>query len=112
MPQRIQNAHYFGPHPAVLKQVEKLIERLHPFEVILFGSRARGTHRPQSDFDIAVRLPPQSLALWTSFVVESQESEEVLMPIDWVLLNTAEPALLESIQKEGVLVYGSKHETA
>jgi len=34
--------------------VNRLVEGLHPRAVILFGSRARGTNRAQSDYDLLV----------------------------------------------------------
>jgi uncharacterized protein len=34
--------------------VQKLIEKLNPIEIWLFGSRSQGTHRPDSDFDLLV----------------------------------------------------------
>jgi hypothetical protein len=34
--------------------VRRLVEGLHPRAVILFGSRARGTDRPESDYDLLV----------------------------------------------------------
>jgi tRNA nucleotidyltransferase (CCA-adding enzyme) len=34
--------------------VNRLAEDLHPRAIILFGSRARGTHRPDSDYDLLV----------------------------------------------------------
>ena len=40
--------------------VGALVERFHPFAIILFGSRARGDHRPDSDVDLLVVL--QSVA--------------------------------------------------
>lgn len=36
------------------KFVRRIVEVAHPLEVIAFGSRARGEHRPDSDLDIAV----------------------------------------------------------
>lgn len=35
----------------------RLIAQLHPDEIWLFGSRARGDHRPDSDIDLMVVLP-------------------------------------------------------
>lgn len=35
----------------------RLCEQLHPLQVWLFGSRARGDARPDSDWDLAVILP-------------------------------------------------------
>ena len=39
---------------AVLDEVRTLCKAYHASEVILFGSRAKGTALPQSDIDIAV----------------------------------------------------------
>src|SRR5919197_4334128 len=37
--------------------VERIVERLDPLQVILFGSRARGAARPGSDVDLLVVIP-------------------------------------------------------
>jgi predicted nucleotidyltransferase len=34
--------------------LERLVRDLRPDRVILFGSRARGTHRPDSDYDLLI----------------------------------------------------------
>lgn len=34
--------------------VDKIVDFLHPTRIYLFGSRARGDHRPDSDYDIVV----------------------------------------------------------
>lgn len=34
--------------------VDRLVEDLHPRAIILFGSRARGTERAESDYDLLV----------------------------------------------------------
>jgi uncharacterized protein len=34
--------------------VSRLVESLHPRAIILFGSRARGTNQPGSDYDLLV----------------------------------------------------------
>ena len=36
---------------------DSLVDELHPEEVILFGSRAAGTDKPESDIDLLVVLP-------------------------------------------------------
>jgi uncharacterized protein len=38
--------------------VARLVEALEPQAIWLFGSRARGTHRPDSDFDLLVVAKP------------------------------------------------------
>jgi predicted nucleotidyltransferase len=37
--------------------IDRIIEVLHPEEIWLFGSRARGTHHPDSDWDLMAVLP-------------------------------------------------------
>lgn len=34
--------------------VNRIVEAIHPEQIILFGSRARGDHRPDSDVDLLV----------------------------------------------------------
>jgi len=37
--------------------VERIVERFHPLQVILFGSHARGDAKPDSDIDLLVVFP-------------------------------------------------------
>ena len=49
----ITNKGPFSSEEAALSAVvEKLVEKIDPVEIWLFGSRAEGTHRPDSDFDL------------------------------------------------------------
>src|ERR1043166_4259931 len=51
----IPNKGSFGSEQEALSGViGKLVEKLNPVEIWLFGSRAEGTHRPDSDFDLFV----------------------------------------------------------
>ena len=38
----------------------RIVELFHPLQIILFGSRARGDHHPESDVDMLVVLPETS----------------------------------------------------
>jgi len=50
----------------VAEAVRRLVEAVDPLEIIVFGSRARGEHRPDSDLDLAVILDvPESEAMRT-----------------------------------------------
>jgi predicted nucleotidyltransferase len=40
--------------PLVNRVVRRIVQAIHPERVILFGSRARGTNRPDSDLDLLV----------------------------------------------------------
>lgn len=54
-------AHPIGPFrnedAAITFLRDRLVAALHPKMIWLFGSRARGDHRPDSDFDLLVVLP-------------------------------------------------------
>ena len=39
--------------------VRRVVERFDPERIILFGSRARGDSRPDSDFDLLIVMPVQ-----------------------------------------------------
>jgi predicted nucleotidyltransferase len=94
-------------HEGATRLVLRAIEMLEPEKIVLFGSRARGTARPTSDFDIAVFLDNPDVE-WARFVTEAKESPEILLPVDWVDANHASVELLKSIQEEGVLLYEKK----
>ena len=42
---------------AIQRAVRRIVERFHPYRVILFGSHARGEARPDSDVDLLVVMP-------------------------------------------------------
>ena len=76
--------------------------------VLLYGSRAKGNHRPGSDIDLTLKGP--LLDLGTRFRMET-ELDDLLLPyrIDLsVLAHIKDPALLEHIRRVGVVFY-AKH---
>lgn len=44
-------------NPMINEMVKRLVERFAPEQIILFGSHARGTARPDSDVDLLVVTP-------------------------------------------------------
>ncbi len=74
-------------------------------QVRLYGSRARGTHRPGSDIDLAVFAPDMTearlAALW-----QDLEASPIAFNIDLVHVETlANPHLREHILTEGMPIY-------
>ena len=43
-------------HPPIDQIVRKIADALHPRRIVLFGSRARGDARPDSDIDLMVEM--------------------------------------------------------
>ncbi|MCB9674676.1 MAG: nucleotidyltransferase domain-containing protein [Alphaproteobacteria bacterium] len=50
--------------PKLRKLVEHVVRVMEPLEVWLFGSRAEGRARPESDYDILVIVPDDALDEW------------------------------------------------
>lgn len=70
-------------------------------KVILFGSRARGDYNRTSDIDLAI-----SGGDIVSFTLASDEETDTLLKYDVVNLDGAvQMELLESIDKEGIVIY-------
>ncbi|MEG0273395.1 MAG: nucleotidyltransferase domain-containing protein [Hydrogenoanaerobacterium sp.] len=72
-------------------------------KIILFGSRARGNNRPNSDYDIAVfGMPDSNQPLFWADV----EDISTLLKFDIVFVtDTTNKKLIENIKKDGVILY-------
>lgn len=73
--------------------------------VYLFGSRARGDARQDSDVDLAFEHD-SSPAEWARFVNAAQDECLLLLDLDLVDLSSAPASLRERILEEGRLLYG------
>ena len=72
------------------------VERL-----VLFGSRARGTHSERSDIDLAVYGGD-----FDAFYFRVQEETESLLEFDLIDMHRkVSPSLLEEIEREGIEIY-------
>ena len=90
-----------GIKPLVIQEIRKLAEKYGVNKVILFGSRARGDYRPKSDIDLAVQGGD---TVRFSLVVDEETS--TLLKYDIVDLDASvQKELLESISKEGIVIY-------
>jgi len=90
-------------------------EKYHPIEALVYGSRARGTHRPDSDADIAVILRGRRGDRYKALGPMSDAAYDVMMetgihiqplPLWEAELKRPElfsnPALIENIKREGL----------
>lgn len=76
--------------------------------VVLYGSRAMGTHRPGSDIDLCIES--ESLGLTELLSIENR-MDDLLLPwkMDLSLLHQIDnPALLDHIRRVGVIFYPSQ----
>lgn len=90
-----------GISKLVLKQIEEFAKEYELQKVILFGSRARGDYHKTSDIDLAVLSGNVS-----EFIMAVDEHTDTLLMYDVVdLRGTVQKELLESIKKEGIILY-------
>lgn len=95
--------------------IERIVEVLDPEEVWLFGSRARETHGPDSDWDLMAVLPDTAAdrkldiaAVWADFRELRRMRIEVI-PIrrrDFEENRDTLGELAEAVAREGHVVYG------
>ncbi len=90
-----------------LPVLEELIQGLSQLpqvkQVILFGSRATGQAQLFSDIDLAVRGVTDKQD-WVR-LVELVDQAKTLLKIDLVQFELADPAVQDSILKEGQILY-------
>jgi predicted nucleotidyltransferase len=94
---------------ATWAETEPLVQK-----VWLFGSRVRGTERPDSDIDIAIeiqKLPNDSCA-WTTFVYEKERLKAAIqarlpMPVqlEWYGGPIETPTIHAGLQESSIVVY-------
>jgi predicted nucleotidyltransferase len=91
---------------AVLREIVRRAQgSLDLKRVLLFGSRARGDARPDSDLDLAFEHA-SSDATWAEFVNELHDAAPTLLPLDLVDLSKADPALRAKIEQQGQTLHG------
>jgi predicted nucleotidyltransferase len=95
--------------------LRRIIAAASPLQIIAFGSRARGDHRPDSDLDLAVildapqeqvrrRLPQsvlQGIEMEISLVVVSKSKYDLHRP--W------RNSVFNYIDREGLILYDREH---
>ena len=86
----------------LIEEMKELAERYHAQRLCLFGSRARGDFRPDSDYDFALWGVPAACQPQLLNAVDDLPS---LYKIDVVFVdNHTSPALLDNLKKDGVIL--------
>lgn len=85
----------------VLNTIRLFAEKHKVQKVILFGSRARGTHTERSDIDIAVVGGDFDAFFW-----DIKENTHSLLMFDIVNMDESTSVdLREEIEKDGIMIY-------
>lgn len=98
---------------ALIEQIARTIaERLRPRRIVLFGSRARGDHHPDSDIDLfvemesALRPPERASAIRAAFGLYPWAMDLVVYtPQEVARLRDVFGTLLYTIEREGKVLY-------
>ncbi|MGQ0678150.1 MAG: type VII toxin-antitoxin system MntA family adenylyltransferase antitoxin [Actinomycetota bacterium] len=72
--------------------------------VMIFGSRARGVHRPDSDLDVAILFGPGT-SIDLAVLDAAREALGGGDELDLVCLNEADPLLLKEVALDGVPIF-------
>lgn len=101
----------FNLDQGLIQSIQEIGQNYPIEQIVLFGSRARGDHKPTSDIDLAVFLLPEfnNRGRMTS----DFDDLNTLLKIDIVFINEhTDTKLLENIEREGIFLYErSKHES-
>ncbi len=92
--------------------LDRLVDVLQPDRVVLFGSRARGTHRAASDYDVLivakrfrdvpwVQRAPLAIRLWDLHV----DLEPICLTPEEFRRRSKEVSIIGEAVREGVVVY-------
>lgn len=105
-PSLMNNLHPFGiPESDMDALISELKRNIKIKEIILFGSRAKGTFNNGSDIDIALKGSNLNLK---DILDATVEFEKLLLPykLDLIILNRVkEPALTDHIKRIGIVLY-------
>ena len=74
--------------------------------MFLFGSRARDTHRPESDIDLFIDYNPAAKipSLFRLMQIETEISEALGAPVTITTRNALHPLMKESIEQDAIRV--------
>lgn len=86
------------------KTIEILKDNFDPGRIIMFGSRAKGKSKINSDFDLAIDMKRPDIR--TRRIVEEKIDDVTgLYSVDLVYLNSLEKKFKELVLKTGKVVY-------
>jgi len=106
---------FLDDDPKLREIVQRLADAYHPLRIYLFGSKARGTAGPDSDYDLLIVVsddaPPElkrnKLAYQTLWGVRGAK-DVLVCPEEWFLSRaTVISSLPATVLREGKLLYAA-----
>jgi uncharacterized protein len=102
-------------HPDLEVAVRRLVEFFQPERIYLFGSRARGDAREDSDYDVLVIVPKSTLPYLERMRAGSRLTRDLAVEVQVVVLTEAEfdqdtpiiASLPSRANREGRLLYAA-----
>jgi len=94
---------YLGKSKKYIEQIVKELIKYNPRKIILFGSRARGDYKEQSDIDIAIdiHVPFREKRK----IREKVDDVSGLYSVDLIFLDDVDDDFKNRILKEGLILY-------
>ena len=105
-------------HPEELERmVRQIVERVDPVAIYLFGSRARGDVREDSDYDLMIIVPDDFPAGRANVHTAFRAVEGRRIPMDVTMVRASRfqarapklGTLSHEVLKDGVLLHGREH---
>src|SRR5438874_11699026 len=88
------------------RKIEELCKKNKVRELSLFGSRVRGDHRPDSDFDLLVDFLPDSGVTLFEYSRMQIDLEEIIgAKVDLVSKKGLKPYVKDSVLSDAVPIY-------
>ncbi|MFZ4704198.1 MAG: nucleotidyltransferase domain-containing protein [Candidatus Methylumidiphilus sp.] len=104
------------PYGLLERDLKLIIESVQSFpeisSAVLFGSRAKGTHKIASDVDLAIK--GESITYETAIRLADMLNEEKPLPYYFDVLHYEsinEPSLLDHIDRIGIVLYAKDTQT-
>ncbi len=95
--------------PVLRRVVEVIVREIDPDKIILFGSRARGDHREDSDYDILVLkegIRPEDRRKMEAIVERAFYRERIDVEVDVVIQS---PLRFHLLKGDRAYIYGDIH---
>jgi predicted nucleotidyltransferase len=96
--------------PDAKKVIDQIVERFHPQKIILFGSRATGTAREESDYDLLVVMETDQKLIHQAAEISREVDHVVALDIlvrkpEHLASRPPGDIILREIFETGVVVY-------